>query len=85
MKKLYPYFFSSRIFFALILYSVNNYAQCNAGSETVTAYETTIRFPTGATSMQVKFPKFDPQTAMLSCVKLIVTIVGVVDTVAMQN
>ena len=85
MKKLYSYFVSALIFFILILYSSNSYAQCNAGSEIVTTYETTIRFPTGATSMQVKFPKFNPQTAMLSCVRLIVTITGVVDTVAMQN
>ena len=85
MKKLYPYFYSSLIIFVLILYSANSNAQCNAGSETITAYDTTIRFPTGATSMQVKFPKFNPQKAMLSCVRLIVTIIGIVDTVAMQN
>lgn len=73
-------------FSILLLYGQNVNAQCAGGSPSGnTAYDTTIRFPTGATNMQVKFPKFDPQTAMLSCVRLIVTIVGVVDSVAMQN
>lgn len=85
MVKLYSIFFYF-FFFVLILYGENTSAQCAGGSPSGTAaYDTTIRFPTGATNMQVKFPKFDPQTAMLSCVRLIVTIVGVVDSVAMQN
>ncbi|HUC82750.1 MAG TPA: choice-of-anchor E domain-containing protein [Flavisolibacter sp.] len=72
--------------FLLLLYGQNSQAQCAGGYPSGTAvYDTTIRFPTGATNMQVKFPKFDPQMAMLSCVRLVVTIVGVVDSVAMQN
>ena len=72
--------------FLLLLYGQNSQAQCAGGTPSgIAAYDTTIRFPTGATNLQVKFPKFDPQTAMLSCVRLIVTIVGVVDSVAMQN
>lgn len=82
MKKLYTSFF---IISSFLLLSQHSTAQCSSGAQGVTAYDTTIRFPTGATNMQVKFPKFNPQLAMLSCVKLIVTIVGVVDSVAMQN
>lgn len=86
MKKLYPKI-SLQIFFALLLfYSQTSKAQCPNGEPSGgTAFDTTIRFPTGATNMPVKFPKFNPQTGMLSCVRLVVTIIGVVDSVAMQN
>lgn len=86
MKKLYA---ASFIFFTatlLLLYSHSGMAQCvNGDTGSRTAYDTTIRFPTGATSMAVKFPKFNPQAGMVTCVKLIVTVIGIVDSVAMQN
>jgi len=83
MKKLYTSF---NILLLLLLYANTAKAQCpNAQPSGTTAYDTTIRFATGATNVQVKFPKFDPQAGMVSCVRLIVTIVGVVDSVAMQN
>jgi hypothetical protein len=47
--------------------------------------DTTIRFSAGVTSTQVKFPQFDPEKGMVTCVKLIVTMTGVVDTVNLQN
>lgn len=84
MKKLYTSF--KILLFLLLLYAESAKAQCpNAQPSGTTAYDTTIRFATGATNMQVKFPKFDPQAGMVSCVRLIVTIIGVVDSVAMQN
>jgi len=36
-------------------------------------------------TLQLKFPKFDPNTAMVTCVKLCVTITGVVDSVSIEN
>ena len=86
MKKLYPTISFFTIFTLLILYAQRGHAQCPNGQPAgATAFDTTIRFATGATNMQVKFPKFDPQDGMLSCVRLVVTIIGVVDSVAMQN
>jgi len=34
---------------------------------------------------QFNFPKFDPQTTMVTCVNLCVTITGIIDSVAMEN
>jgi hypothetical protein len=73
-------------FIILLLSPLLSVAQCVDGSNpNATAYDTTIRFPTGVTSRQVKFPKFNPESGMLRCVRLIVTMTGVVDTVNMQN
>ena len=84
MKKLY--LISSITFIALLLWAQTGYSQCqNNTPGGTTAYDTTMKFPTGATNMQVKFPKFNAQSGMVTCVKLIVTVVGIVDTVAMQN
>jgi hypothetical protein len=85
MNKLYTKLLTCICFFSFFIFSQNSYAQCNSGSAGITAYDTTIRFPTGATNMQVKFPKFNPQTGMVTCVRLVITIIGVVDSVAMQN
>jgi hypothetical protein len=86
MKKLYPTFFFHSLLLLGLLQATTAWSQCPDGQAPGTkAYDTTIRFATGATNMQVKFPKFNPQTGMLSCVKLIVTVIGVVDSVAMQN
>lgn len=86
MKKIYPAFFIISLSFLLVLHSYNAYGQCpNGQAGGTTAFDTTVRFATGVTSTQIKFPKFDPQEAMLSCVRLIVTVIGIVDTVAMQN
>ena len=86
MKKLYKISLTPILFLLLILYAETGATQCPGGQPAgATAYDTTIYFATGVTSRQIKFPKFDPQKGMLSCVKLIVTITGIVDTVAMQN
>lgn len=61
-------------------------AQCVNGNEpTPVMFDTTIYFDPGVTNTQVKFPKIDPETGMLTCVKLRVTMTGVIDTVYMQN
>ncbi len=84
MKKFYSYSFTA--FTTLFVWAQTGQAQCVNGTPGgTTAYDTTMKFPTGATNMQVKFPKFNAQAGMVTCVKLIVTVVGIVDTVAMQN
>ncbi len=84
MKKRYTYFIYALV--AVQLSFSSAYAQCSDGStQGTTAFDTTIQFPTGVNNTQVQFPKFDPQEAMVTCVRLIVTITGIIDTVAMQN
>ncbi|MFI5128552.1 MAG: T9SS type A sorting domain-containing protein [Chitinophagales bacterium] len=87
MKCLYSRFFSVTIII-LLLTSFNHlsYSQCSGGGPAgQTAYDTTIAFGSGVVSTEVKFPKFDPLTGMVTCVRLCVTIKGVVDTVALEN
>jgi Secretion system C-terminal sorting domain len=70
----------------LFLFSHLSYAQCiggQAGGQT--AYDTTIATPEGINTMQIKFPKFDPLNGMVTCVKLCITITGVVDSVSIEN
>ena len=85
MKPLYTKIF----FFCALAIFLNFYkasAQCPGGyTGGSTAYDTTITFPTGTTSIPVKFPKFNPVNGMVTCVKLCITITGVIDTLAMQN
>lgn len=63
-----------------------SYAQCADGQPGgQTAYDTTISTPTGINTLQLKFPKFDPNNGMVTCVRLCVTITGVVDSVSVEN
>jgi hypothetical protein len=84
MKPVYILIFIAAL---LSISSKNVYGQTcpNGDPQGGTAYDTTIAFPSGATTTQVKFPKFDPQSGMVTCVRLCVTITGVIDTLAMQN
>jgi len=50
-----------------------------------TAYDITILLPAGLVSKEVKFPQFDPQSGMVTCVRLCLTIKGISDTVALEN
>lgn len=61
-------------------------AQCPDGHPGgTTAFDTTIAFGTGITNTPVKFPQFDPSFGMVTCVRLCVTITGIIDTLAMEN
>ena len=72
--------------FAMLVVVQSSSAQCPDGQpEGGTAFDTTILIPAGIVSKNVKFPQFDPQTGMVTCVRLCVTIKGIVDTVALQN
>lgn len=85
MRKLYSSFLYIS-FVALLFYAQKSAAQCAGGSPSGTAaFDTTVSFGIGVSATQIKFPKFNPQTAMLSCVRLVVTMVGVVNHVGMQN
>ena len=78
----------SAVFFFLLqtTFILRGQAQCVDGSSaTPVMMETTIPFESGVTSIQVKFPQFDPEQGMIRCVKLTVTMVGVIDSVVMQN
>ena len=72
--------------FSIAVFYNNSYSQCPGGQPSGgTAYDTTIAFEPGLNNIQVKFPKFDALNGMVTCVKLCITITGVVDTVALQN
>ena len=70
-----------------IIFYQNSYSQtCPDGSpQGGTAFDTTIAFGAGIVVTDVKFPKFDPVNGMVTCVKLCVTIKGIIDTVALEN
>ena len=87
MKQVYLRFFSVTIpILFLISFSQLSYAQCPGGGVSgTTAYDTTITTPAGINTMQIKFPKFDPSTGMVTCVRLCVSITGVVDSLSIEN
>ena len=87
MKHVYSRFFRVTIpILFLFFFSHLSNAQCPGGGPAgQTAYDTTIAFGSGIVSTQVKFPKFDPVTGMVTCVRLCVTIKGIIDTVALEN
>ena len=86
MKKLYiPKFFTAAFLF-IFLFNYSASAQCPGGEiPGATAYDTTIALGSGIVTTKMKFPKFDPQNGMVTCVKLCVTIKGIIDTIAMEN
>jgi len=87
MKKLYNNIFIRCFILLLLAYQTTSIsAQCPYGEIAgSTAYDTSIKLGSGIVNTQVKFPKFDPQNGMVTCVKLCVTIKGIIDTIAMEN
>jgi len=86
MKKLYNCFLKIILFLFMVAVFNRGYSQCpNGQTPGATAYDTTIKFGAGIVATQFKFPKFDPQTGMVTCVNLCVTIKGVIDSVALEN
>src|SRR5688572_15414395 len=88
MKYKYTLLFTVSLPFLLILSTFQslNAQTCPDGSpQGGTAFDTTIAFASGVTSTEVSFPKFNPMSGMVTCVRLCITITGVVDTLAMQN
>lgn len=61
-------------------------AQCSGGHPGgTTAYDATISFASGITSMLVKFPKFNPEEGMVTCMRFCFTVGGVVDSLSFEN
>lgn len=88
MKHVYSRIYSVTILILFLIFfnHLSSNAQCSGGQPSgQTAFDTTIMFGSGIVSTQVKFPKFDPSTGMVTCVRLCVTIRGIVDTVALEN
>lgn len=50
-----------------------------------TVYDTTINTPAGINTLQVKVPQVDPLTGMVTCLRVCVSITGVVDSVSVEN
>lgn len=85
---MYPHFRAVTLpFLLLLIFKQVSYAQtCPDGSpQGGTAYDTTIRIGSGIVNTNIKFPKFDPSTGMVTCVNLCVTIKGIIDTIAVEN
>lgn len=86
MKALYPLIRWTLPFAFMFVFASNGIAQCPDGHPGgATAFDTTIAFGTGITSTPVKFPQFNPASGMVTCVRLCITITGVVDTLAIEN
>lgn len=83
MKKIYP---AVLLVIIQLLSHQKNFAQCPYGvTPGVTAYDTTIITPTGINTMFVKFPQADPHDGMVTCLRLCISITGVVDSVSVEN
>ena len=57
----------------------------NGTTQQPLGFDTTVRIPSGVYGASVKFPSFDSEKGMVTCVKMCVTIIGVVDTVSIEN
>jgi hypothetical protein len=87
MRPIYARLFSVTVPFLFFLLSARPvFAQCVGGGPSgQTAYDTTIATPEGINTMQISFPKFNPLNGMVTCVKLCISITGVVDSVSVEN
>lgn len=88
MKHIYirSFFAGGLILFLLAFFSPVSQAQCPFGIPSgVTAYDTTINTPPGINTLQVKFRKADPMAGMVTCLRICISITGVVDSVSVEN
>ncbi len=87
MKNIYLRIFKGVLFFSLQLTSFNTVkAQCPYGFPSgQVAYDTTIATPPGINTLLVKFPQADPYDGLLTCLRLCISITGVVDSVSVEN
>lgn len=88
MKKLYSQLYLPFSFILVLELALNHTAkaQCPFGvTPGATAYDTTIATPSGINTLEVKFPQADPLQGMVTCLKLCVTITGVVDSISVEN
>lgn len=88
MKKIYPkYFIGGSLLFLLQFFIADETtAQCPYGIiPGSTAFDTTINTPAGINTLQIKVPQIDPFTGMITCLRVCVSITGVVDSVSVEN
>lgn len=88
MKNIYSYYFITATLCILLQLGtgLSAEAQCPYGGPSGgVAYDTTIATPTGINTLQLKFPKSHPFSGMLTCMKLCISITGVVDSVSVEN
>ena len=86
MKKIYSRFFITVLIFIAVSVLQPLKAQCPYGFEPgSTAYDTTIATPPGINTLLVKFPQADPLAGMVTCLRLCVSITGVVDSISVEN
>jgi Secretion system C-terminal sorting domain len=86
----YPYsknFITVSFLIIMLMFSYTaTKAQCPFGFPTgTTPYDTTIATPAGINTLLIKFPQADPLQGMVTCLKLCVSITGVVDSVSVEN
>ncbi|HMG67877.1 MAG TPA: choice-of-anchor E domain-containing protein [Chitinophagaceae bacterium] len=85
-KNIRPGIFRMAAILVLFFAKTTINAQCPNGLPSGgTAYDTTILTPSGITTMHLMFPKFNPDSGLVTCVKLCVTITGVIDSVSVEN
>lgn len=88
MTKLYPaIIYGGRLFILLQLFIIQGVnAQCpyNVPPGT-TVFDTTINTPAGINTLQIKVPQIDPFTGMITCLRVCISITGVVDSVSVEN
>lgn len=88
MKHPYSRFFitGGLIMMMQLFFHHTSSAQCPYGFlPGSTAYDTTINTPAGINTLLVKFPQADPMLGMVTCLRICVSITGVVDSVSVEN
>ncbi len=87
MKNIYFRFLSGCMFIIIQLIShQQTNAQCPYDIVPgQVAYDTTIATPPGINTLYVKFPQADPFDGLLTCLRICITITGVVDSVSVEN
>ena len=88
MKHIYARFFTTGglIILMQLFFHHTALAQCPFGvTPGSTMYDTTINTPPGINTLQVKFPQADPMVGMVTCLRLCISITGVVDSVSVEN
>lgn len=87
MIKFYPrYFIGGSLLVLLQFFILPASAQCPYGIiPGTTAFDTTINTPAGINTLQIKVPQIDPYTGMITCLRVCVSITGVVDSVSVEN
>lgn len=86
MKKCYPKLHAACILIILILSTQITSAQCLNGYEpTGKTFDTTVSTGSGNYESFFTFPKFHPDSGMVSCVKLIMTTTGIIEYLQFEN